>query len=72
MAAADRVEIGFSGGQVLSVRMSEDALRSLHGALGQSQGWTDVETQDGSVTLDLSQVVFVRLAAGDQRIGFAG
>ena len=28
------VSIGFSGGQVLSARMDEDALRTLTGALG--------------------------------------
>ena len=46
------VSIGFSGGQVLSARMDEDALRALTGALG-GQDWHEVTLEDGAVRLRL-------------------
>jgi hypothetical protein len=70
--ATGRVEIGFAGGQVLAVRIEEAKLKQLRRALDKADGWSDVETEDGTVALDLRQVVFVRGAPGDQRIGFGG
>ena len=70
--AAGRVEIGFSGGQVVAVRMSDDKVQDLRKKLDKADGWTDIETEDGTVALDLRQVVFVRGAPGEHRIGFTG
>jgi hypothetical protein len=70
--AAGRVEIGFSGGQVVAVRMSDDKVKELRKALDKSDGWTDVQTEDGDIALDLRQVVFLRGAPGEHRIGFTG
>ena len=70
--AAGRVEIGFAGGQVVAVRMSEDKVKDLRKALDKADGWADVETEDGDIALDLRQVVFVRGAPGEHRIGFSG
>ncbi len=70
-AEAKRVEIGFSGGQVLSVRLAEDRIRELRAKLGEASGWGELETDDGSVSLDMSQVVFVRAEGGEHRIGFS-
>lgn len=70
--AAGRVEIGFSGGQVVAVRMSDDKVQDLRKLLDKGNGWTDVETEDGSIALDLRQVVFLRGAPGEHRIGFTG
>jgi hypothetical protein len=70
--AAGRVEIGFSGGQVVAVRLSDEKLRDLRKALDKANGWSDVETEDGTVYLDLREVVFVRGAPGEHRIGFTG
>ena len=63
------VSIGFSGGQVLSARMDEDALRALTGALG-GQGWHEVTLEDGAVRLRLDEVVYVRVDASAHRVGF--
>jgi hypothetical protein len=65
-----RIEIGFSGGQVVSVRLSVDQLAALRQALG-GEGWHEVATEDGDVVLDLGEVVFVRGEAGDHRVGFS-
>jgi hypothetical protein len=70
--AAGRVEIGFSGGQVVAVRISDEKLKDLRKALDRADGWSDIETEDGMVALDLREVVFVRGAPGEHRIGFTG
>jgi hypothetical protein len=70
--AAGRVEIGFSGGQVVAVRLNDEKLKDLRKALDKADGWSDVETEDGTVYLDLREVVFVRGAPGEHRIGFTG
>lgn len=72
MAAAERVEIGFSGGQVIAIRLAAVKLKDLRKALDKGSGWSDVETEDGAVAIDLSQVVFVRTNASANTIGFGG
>lgn len=70
---AERVEIGFSGGQVIGIRLSEAKLKELRKALDGADGWTDIETEDGLVALDLREAVFVRVAdSGQNKVGFGG
>jgi hypothetical protein len=70
MARAARVSIGFSGGQVVEVRLDDDKLKQLRAAVDKGDGWTDIETEDGTVSVDLGQVVFIRGAATAASIGF--
>jgi hypothetical protein len=70
--ATGRIEIGFAGGQVVAVRLADDKLQQLRNQLDQADGWTDLETEDGTIALDLRQVVFVRGAPGEHSIGFGG
>lgn len=72
MAASERVTIGFAGGQLVEVRLTEAKLKELRKALDKAEGWSDIETEDGTVSLDLGQVVFLRGAAPSQGIGFGG
>ena len=67
-----RIDIGFQGGQVLPARVKQEAHEGLRNALGDSSAdrWHVLETQDSEVALDLSQVVYVRLDAEEQRVGF--
>lgn len=69
MAEAQRVEIGFEGGQVISTRLSVDDLKDLRSRLEQG-GWHDLHTEDGVVALYLGKVAFVRIEAGEHRVGF--
>ena len=69
---AKRIEIGFDGGQVVSVRLDEGALAELRQALGRGQGWHDLQSPEGAFALDLGKVVFVRAADGPHTIGFSG
>jgi hypothetical protein len=72
MASAERVSIGFSGGQVVEVRIDDDKLKQLRKALENSDGWLDIDAEEGMVSIDLRQVVFIRSATTPQRIGFGG
>ena len=68
---AKRVDVGFSGGQVLSLRLSDDAHRSLGDQVRSgSQGWHELEAEDSKVSVNLGQVVYVRLDTEQQRVGF--
>ena len=70
---AQRVDIGFSGGQVLSVRMDESAYGDLRKALdkaGEAGGWHELRTEDSELSLHLAQVVYVRLDTEKHRVGF--
>jgi len=72
-AKATRVDIGFSGGQVLSVRMLESAYEELRKALdsaGDSGGWHELKTEDLKLSLHLAQVVYVRLDTEKHKVGF--
>jgi hypothetical protein len=67
--AARRISIGFQGGQVLALRVSDEQLKALNKALG-GDGWHDVESDEGPVRLDLAQVVYVRSESEELRVGF--
>ena len=68
---ARRAAVGFQGGQVLSLRISEEHLAELRKALAQAAGgWREVEAADGAVVLDLAQVVYLRVESDEHRVGF--
>lgn len=69
MAEAQRVEIGFEGGQVVSARLAEDDLKELRKQL-EKGGWHDLHTEDGVISLYLGKIAFVRIASGASRVGF--
>jgi hypothetical protein len=65
-----RVSVGFQGGQVLALRVTDEQLEALHRALG-TGGWHELETEEGPVRLDLEQVVYVRSEDSDRGVGFS-
>ena len=67
--ASRHVSIGFQGGQALSLRVPEEQLEGLYRALG-TAGWYALDSDDGPVRLELSQLVYVRTEMDDQRVGF--
>jgi len=69
MADAQKVEIGFEGGQVVAVRLAEDELKSLRKQV-EKGGWHDIRTEDGTLSVYLGKVAFLRVAPGEQRVGF--
>ena len=52
MAEMKRIEVGFAGGQVMSARVTNDALQTLRDAVQRGHGWHDIEAEDGPVTLN--------------------
>lgn len=70
---ARRVEVGFTGGQVILMRLSERSHEQLRRAVQDGkQRWYEAETIDGIVGLDLGQVSFLKLEASEHRVGFSG
>jgi len=67
-----RGEVGFSGGQAIMVSLSEKAHEDLCRVVQDRGGWYEVEDEDGTVALDLAQVVFVKTVAAERRVGFSG
>ncbi|MGI8411351.1 MAG: hypothetical protein ACR2LV_01775 [Solirubrobacteraceae bacterium] len=66
-----RISIGFTGGQVLSARVVPDELSRMRAALG-TVGWHELSSQDGTVALDLSHVVYVLADDEGHQVGFGG
>ena len=67
---AQRVEIGFEGGQVVSVRLTDDELKDLRKQV-EKGGWHDVKTEDGVLSVCAGKVSFLRIDSGEHRVGFS-
>ncbi len=67
--ALQRVTIGFTGTQTLGVRLDEPDLNALLQALPKGD-WYDVTVDDGTIRMNLSQVVYVRTNLDEHRVGF--
>jgi len=67
--ALQRVTIGFTGTQVLAVRIEDAALDSLLQAV-KGGDWHDLTVDEGTIRLNLSQVVYVRTERDEHRVGF--
>jgi hypothetical protein len=67
--ALQRVSIGFYGTQVLGVRLEEGALEDLLRALPGGE-WHDLKVDDGTIRLNLGQVIYVRTELDEHRVGF--
>jgi hypothetical protein len=65
----ERISIGFQASPPLALRVSEAELTKLRDALG-SEGWHDLEGEDGSVRLNLQHVLWLRVERDEHRVGF--
>jgi hypothetical protein len=68
-SVARRVNIGFEGGQVLSVRLGDRSLQALYDALGKD-GWQLLEGEDGPVRIDVARVQYVSAEGNEPHVGF--
>jgi hypothetical protein len=65
-----RVTIGFAGGtEVLAVRVDDGALDGLLQAVAGGD-WHDLTVDDGTIRLNLGQVVYVRTSRDEHKVGF--
>jgi hypothetical protein len=67
--ALQRVTIGFAGTQVLAVRMEDGALDELLQAL-KGGDWHDLTVDEGTIRLNLGEVIYVRTDRDEHRVGF--
>jgi hypothetical protein len=67
-----RVEVGFAGGQAITLRLQQKTYENLRKDLQRGGGWTEVESADGVVSLNLDSIVFMKLDTGEHRVGFSG
>jgi hypothetical protein len=66
-----KAAIGFAGGQVLALRLSESQLNDLRAVLKEGrERWSEVEAADGAVLVDVGQVVYLRVESDEHRVGF--
>jgi hypothetical protein len=67
---AQKISIGFDGGQILGARVQPAELTKLRQALETEGRWHDLTAEDGTVALDLKRVLYVLVDHEDHRVGF--
>ena len=63
------VTLGFQGGGALVLRITEKDTATLLGALTKGD-WHELDDLEGTVRVNLSQVVYVRTENAEHRVGF--
>jgi hypothetical protein len=69
MAERIRIEIGFDGGQALTIVVEESSADDLQRAIG-GDGSVSLEAEDGRYTVALRRVAYLRRFAREARVGF--
>ena len=69
MASLQRISIGFQASPPVALRVSQEELDKLLGAVG-GEGWHDLNGEDGTMRLSLQHVLWVRTERDEQRVGF--
>lgn len=68
--ALQRVTIGMTAhAQLLAVRIEDDVLDALLEAV-KGGDWHDLTVEDGTIRLNLSQVLYVRTTLDEHKVGF--
>ncbi len=64
-----RIEVGFDGGQSLSMLVESSAADELERSIG-ADGAVSLDAEDGRYTVALRRVVYLRRALREARVGF--
>ena len=67
-----RVEVGFTSGHAVAGRIDKEAYAKLRSEVKNGSGWHDLELEEGPITLNLAEVIYVRSDAEEGSIGFSG
>jgi len=67
---AQKISIGFHGGQSLPARVKPSELSKLRSALEAGDSWFELGAEDSTVVLDLKRVDFLLIDSDEHRIGF--
>jgi hypothetical protein len=72
--APRHVDVGFSGGGSVTLRLREAGYKSLRDELrsDRAERWHELDADGAEALIDLSQVVYVRLDTQEKRAGFRG
>jgi hypothetical protein len=66
-----RIAIGLHAGGALALRLDADKLDDLRKALTDGDtGWKEIQAVDGSVLVNLAQVLYLRVESDEHKIGF--
>ncbi len=68
-SGARRITLGFQGGQVLALRVSQEQLDGLYGSLG-ATGWYELDSEEGPVRVELAQLVYIGADSSEPHVGF--
>lgn len=66
---AQHISIGIESSPAVALRVSDDELTKLQKALG-SDGWHDVEGEDGTLRVNLKSVTWLKVDKDEGRVGF--
>lgn len=67
--ALQRISIGFVAAPPIALRVEDGELSRLKQALPRGD-WHEVVAEDGNVTINLAQVVYLRTDREEHRVGF--
>ena len=56
--------------QVVTARLTDEELGRLREAVERGEGWFDLETDDGTLVINLAVVVFLKVAGAPHSVGF--
>ncbi len=71
MAESVRIEIAFEGGQIISAMVAPETADAVERALSAgSQGTLQLDTDEGRITVVLTQVVYVKRFSREATVGF--
>lgn len=65
-----RVELAFEGGQTVGGLVSIEAIDRLKEAMAAQEPVFDLETEDGTYSLAIGKIVYVKRSSRETRIGF--
>jgi hypothetical protein len=66
-----RIELGFDGGQAMSILVASGAAEALEQALADADATTfALDAEDGRYTIALKRVAYVKRYARESRVGF--
>ena len=66
---AQRISIGFHASPPVALRVTDDELKKLQKAVG-SDGWHEIDAEDGNVHLNLAHILWVKVEKDEHRVGF--
>ena len=69
MAEQVRIEIGFDGGQSLSMLVSSESVNDLERGIG-GEGSVTLDAEDAQYVVNLRRVVYLRRFHREARVGF--